>query len=254
MKILLTNDDGINARGISELADALNKKAEIYICAPHTQKSACGHGITIHSSIVVEEVDYQGAQKAFSIEGTPADCVKIGLKLLEQEGVVIDMVYSGINHGGNMGTDTLYSGTVSAAVEGALCGLPSVAVSIDSLTPKHFGIAKKLAVEVMEKVDFHEIDPKMIININTPNMAAEDLKGVRVTSLGIREYDEWFEEVTHVDGKKAYKYAGRPIFHTDKNIDIDVSAVESGYASITPLHYDLTSYDLIKKVKDLDFE
>lgn len=252
MNILLTNDDGINARGINELGRALSEHADIYVCAPHTQKSACGHGITIHGPIVVEEMELENVKRAYSIEGTPADCVKIGLKLLKKEGIDINMVYSGINHGGNMGTDTLYSGTVSAAVEGALCGKPSVAVSIDNHHPQNFNVACELAVEVIDKIDFTNIDASMIININTPDF--EKVKGVMVTTLGVREYEEWFEEVEREDGKKAYRYAGKPISQNACNNDIDVIAVENGYASITPLHYDLTDYELITKVKEAGIE
>ncbi len=121
MNLLVTNDDGINAEGIKNLVDALSEVADIYVCAPDTEKSACGHGISIHDDIIVENAEYENAEKAFAIHGTPADCVKIGLELLEKGGIHIDMVFSGINMGGNLGTDVLYSGTVSAAVEGALC-------------------------------------------------------------------------------------------------------------------------------------
>ena len=134
MNVLITNDDGIRARGLRELMDALREQAgmTVYICAPDGQRSASGHGITMTDPIMVEEVEIKGAELAFQTSGLPADCVKIGVELLERAGVHLDMVFSGINHGGNLGTDTLYSGTVAGAIEGSICGYPSVAVSVDS--------------------------------------------------------------------------------------------------------------------------
>ena len=121
MNILVANDDGIKARGIYELVRALSEKADIYVCAPDSQRSASGHGITVSKPITLEETEFDNAKLAFKISGTPADCVKIGMKILEQRNIKIDMVFSGINHGSNLGTDTLYSGTVSAAIEGTIC-------------------------------------------------------------------------------------------------------------------------------------
>ena len=117
VKILVTNDDGINAEGIRNLVDALKGKAEIYISAPDGQRSAASHSISLHHPITAKEVAYDGAVRAFSVNGTPADCVKVGLRILLTDGIDIDMVFSGINHGANMGMDTHYSGTVSAAME-----------------------------------------------------------------------------------------------------------------------------------------
>ena len=124
MNILVANDDGIRAIGIQKLVRALSQKANIFVCAPEGQRSASGHGITVSQPITVEEMKVECAEIAFGISGTPADCIKLGMQLMKDRGVNIDMVYSGINLGGNLGTDTLYSGTVSAAVEGNLCGVP----------------------------------------------------------------------------------------------------------------------------------
>lgn len=250
MNILIANDDGIFAEGIMHLTNALSQVADVYVCAPTTQKSACGHGITIHDTIKVEEVEYDNAKMAFSIDGTPADCVKIGLELLRGKGVDIDMVFSGINLGGNMGTDVLYSGTVSAAIEGALCGKPSVALSVNSLKPVHFDTAMKLAVKAT-KLDYKNLDKEMIININVPNLPEEDIRGVKIIGLGVREYEEWFQIMDSDDGHNHYKYSGRPVFRDDYGSDTnDIGASQAGYATVTPLHYDLTNYELLKKIKD----
>ena len=132
MNILVANDDGIRARGLTELVRALSGEASVYVCAPDGQRSASGHGITVSKYITVKEEQVEGAEYALSTSGTPADCVKLGMKILSEKGVKIDMLFSGINHGGNLGTDVLYSGTVAAAMEGSICGVPSVAVSVDN--------------------------------------------------------------------------------------------------------------------------
>jgi 5'-nucleotidase len=252
MNLLVTNDDGINAEGIHNLTEALKDVAKIYICAPNRQKSACGHGISIHESIKVEEVEYKNAERAFSIHGTPADCVKIGLGLLENEDIGIDMVFSGINMGGNLGTDVLYSGTVSAAIEAAICGKPAVALSINSHNPVDYSMAKRLAVK-SATMDYSQLNlgRDLILNINIPDLKEEEVKGVRMIGLGIREYDEWLKSVESTDGHKHFKYGGRPVFNENKNSEVtDVDLSWEHYATVTPLHYDLTNYALMKEMND----
>ena len=183
MNILVANDDGIQARGIKELAKALSQVATVYVCAPESQRSASGHGITVSKPIIIEEDEFEYAEYALKISGTPADCVKIGMRSLEQKGIKVDMVFSGINHGGNLGTDTLYSGTVSAAMEGSLLGVPSVAVSVNSHEAEYFEYACELAVEAVKKA-YDKMSPKTVLNINTPNLPKEEIKGLRFTTLG----------------------------------------------------------------------
>lgn len=248
MNVLVANDDGIKAKGIKELAKALSEVAQIYVCAPHTQRSACGHGITIGAPISIKEVTCPHATMALEISGTPADCVKLGLKVLEQKGIKIDMVFSGINHGGNLGTDTLYSGTVSAAIEGCICGIPAVAVSVNDHKPTYFDTACALAVKAC-KLAFGKMDSNTVLNINVPNLPASEIKGVKVTTLGAREYEEWFEPRMDEKGQEEYWYSGTPVIYDGLPDDIDVISMQNGYASITPLHYDLTSYKLVEEVK-----
>ncbi|MDR1954122.1 MAG: 5'/3'-nucleotidase SurE [Clostridiales Family XIII bacterium] len=250
MNILVTNDDGIQAEGIRNLAEALREVADIYLCAPHTQRSGSGHSITIERKVFAQEVPYPGVVKAIRLEGTPADCVKMGLQIYSDAGIVIDKVFSGINHGANMGTDTLYSGTVGAALEGSLCGLPSVAVSIDARNPIQYDTARELAVRAA-KLDFAPIDGNMMLNINVPNLAKDEIRGVKVTGLGLREYDEWYEKITEADGTFGYRYSGNPVYYEGLDADAcDVGAAQAGYATITPLHFNLTSYELIDKLRD----
>ncbi|MCB6993344.1 5'/3'-nucleotidase SurE [bacterium 210820-DFI.6.37] len=248
MNILVTNDDGINAAGIRSLVTALSSEGDIYVCAPHTQRSAAGHGITVGKPIEVEEVEYDRAAKAYSITGTPADCVKIGTKILLDQNIKIDMVFSGINLGGNLGTDTLYSGTVSAAIEGSLCGIPSVAVSVNSHHATHFELACELALGVCRN-GFEKMDARTVLNINTPDLPKEEIKGVKYTRLGAREYKEWFRPNIGENGKTQYWYEGNPVVYEGLPDDIDVISMQDGYASITPLQYDMTNYDLIDEIQ-----
>lgn len=250
---MLTNDDGIRASGICALGTALADVADIYVCAPDTQKSAAGHGITVGKPIEAEEAVFEHAVKAYAVTGTPADCVKIGTKILLDQGIKIDMVFSGINLGGNLGTDTLYSGTVSAAVEGSLCGIPSVAVSVNSHQATHFELACELAVNACRK-GFSEMDAKTILNINTPDLPKEEIKGVKYTRLGAREYQEWFRPQMGENGKTQYWYEGNPVVYEGLPGDIDVISMQDGYASITPLQYDMTRYDFIEQVRNWRLE
>ena len=138
MNILVVNDDGINAAGINKLVQALSRVADVYVFAPDGQRSAKSHSLTLTDCVYMTPVDFPGAVKAYTLSGTPADCTKFGLQLLEDEGIRVDMVYSGINMGSNLGRDTLYSGTIGAAAEAALDGYKAVAVSVDSHTPTYF--------------------------------------------------------------------------------------------------------------------
>jgi len=248
MNILVANDDGINARGIKELVDALSAEADVYVCAPESQRSASGHGITVSKPVIAEEVPFENAKLAISLSGTPADCVKLGLKMLEERGIEIDMVFSGINQGSNLGTDTLYSGTVSAALEGSICGKPSVAVSVDKHEAEYFEYACILAVKAL-KAAYGKLSSDIVLNINTPNLPADQIKGVRYTTLGSREYKEFFTPVEIEDGKKAYRYSGDPVIYEGLPETIDVMAMQNGYASITPLHRDLTAYGMVEEIK-----
>ena len=254
MNVLVANDDGIQSRGIYELVRALSEKADVYVCAPDGQRSASGHGITVSSAITVEETDFPEARMAFKISGTPADCVKLGMQLMEERNIKIDMVYAGINHGGNLGTDTLYSGTVSAALEGTICGVPSVAVSVNSHEAEYFEFACELALKAMEN-EYGRISPDTVININTPDLPADEIKGVKYTSLGRREYKNEFKtpDGCH-DGKMIYRYGGEPVVYHGLPNNTDVIAMQEGYATITPLHRDLTDYRLLDKIRNRRIE
>lgn len=245
MNVLAVNDDGIFSPGFRALVSALSEKADVYVCAPDGQRSAKSHSITLGETVTVEKVDFPGAKMAYMTGGTPADCTKIGLQFFEEAGIHIDMVYSGINMGSNLGRDTLYSGTVGAAAEASLSGYHAVAVSVDDHRAVHFDTAGKLAVQVMDLI-YGKMDPSIVININTPNLPAEKIKGVRFARLGDRFYDDKFR---HVEGNR-YELSGEPSDCSHLTEDFDVTALYNGYAVITPLQFDFTDRENLKRVKD----
>ncbi len=252
LNILVTNDDGIHAKGINFLVKTLSKIAKVYVCAPDTQKSACGHGITVASPITIKEVQMDCAEMAWKISGTPADCVKLSIKQLLDRDIKIDLVFSGINHGPNLGTDTLYSGTVSGAIEGLICGVRAVAVSLNSHKPTYFESAEEIILKAAE-IAFEKLDKNTILNINVPNLPLNQIKGIKVTRLGAREYDEWFELRQSPAGIDYVWYSGAPVWYENMDEDIDVIAIQNDYISITPMHYDLTNFALIEEVKTWGF-
>ena len=252
LNILVTNDDGIRAKGINFLIKTLSTVANVYVCAPDTQKSACGHGITVAAPITIKEVCVDGAKLAWKISGTPADCVKLALKQLINKDIKIDLVFSGINHGPNLGTDTLYSGTVSGAIEGVICGIKAVAVSLNSHIPIHFEACTDIILQAVTIAN-EKLDKNTILNINVPNMPSEDIKGVKITRLGAREYDEIFELRKSPFGQDYVWYSGAPLWYENLDEDIDVVALQEDYISITPMQYDLTNHSLIEEVKSWGF-
>ena len=249
-KILISNDDGIGACGIRMLTAALSEAADVYVCAPHRQRSASGHGITIREGICAEETEVPGAKAAYAITGTPVDCVKLGLFLLRNQGINIDMVFSGINHGSNLGTDAVYSGTVSAALEGSLKGCPAVAVSVTADDPAHFEAACSLAVCFAEE-GAEWIGKDTTININVPDLAAEDIRGVRIAPLGKQLYAEEYLPGERADGTKIYFYHGEELPPAEEEQGTDVRFASEGYATITPIHADLTFEAKLREIEAL---
>lgn len=244
---LVVNDDGIDARGIHTLVKSLSSVAKIYVCAPDRQRTASGHGITVADKIYLLEQPFEGAQKAYSCSGTPADCVKLGLHALQTQGIDIDMVCSGINHGANLGTDVLYSGTVAAALEGVICGIPSIAFSCCSHAAKHLEVFDEFAAQVCLAA-WGRLSPKTVLNVNAPDLPLDQIKGLRYTTLGDREYQNIFQVEEDQRGGAHYTYSSEEVIYKGLSHDIDVMAYQEGYISITPLQYDLTNYRLVKEV------
>lgn len=248
MNILVVNDDGIKAPGIRALVRALSEAADVYVCAPDGQRSAKSHSVTLGQPVIIQPVEFPCAKEAYQTSGSPADCTKIGLQFFEEAGIKIDMVYSGINMGSNLGRDTLYSGTVGAAAEAALSGYHAVAVSADNHEATHFDVAGQLAVDVIEKV-YRQVDPHTVISINVPDLPREEIRGVKFVRLGQRYYDDKF----HLIEDNKYELSGQPADFTDESQEFDVTAVANHYATITPLQFDFTDYENLETVKKWGF-
>ncbi len=248
MNILVVNDDGIRSPGIAHLVRALSERADVYVAAPEGQRSGASQAITISEEIFVRPVEFPCAEAAYEVAGTPADCTKIGLQFFGEQGIAMDMVYSGINFGSNLGMDTLYSGTVGAAMEGALTGVHSVAVSVDSHEARHFDVACELALDVMSFVRT-KTSPATVLNINVPDQPREKIKGIRFTRLGGRYYRDIF--VPSEGG--GYKMEGAPDAVADDRKLLDVTALAEGYASITPLAVDNTRLDMMTPLAEAGF-
>lgn len=244
MNILVINDDGMDAPGIGALTLALSQAADVYVCAPDTQQSARSHGITIRGTVTVTPHSLPGAKRAWRVTGTPADCTKLGLELCADFGISVDMVYSGINMGSNLGADTLYSGTVGAAMEAAIDGIPAVSVSVDSHQATIFESACHLAVSVMDLA--RELPAGTILNVNAPHCPLAEMRGVRVTTLGGRYYDDLFTP----DGNGVYTLNGKVPPDSTYHPDWDITAIQEGYGSLTPMAADRTavgSMDLVQQ-------
>lgn len=245
MRLLLTNDDGISAKGIYALAKELQKDHEVIIVAPDSERSACGHSITITRPLIVREMKISGLKsKAFSVNGTPADCVKIAInKLIDGE---IDMVISGINKGLNLGTDVLYSGTVSAAIEAAIYKIPSMAVSMEiKKNIETYEMAAKYAGEILLTAKENNISSDIVLNVNIPLLKEDEIKGIKVCKMGSRLYNNRYLETIGENNETQYEIKGEVKDIHDE--DSDTIYFKEGYVTVTPLHYDLTNYKILNE-------
>ncbi len=243
--ILISNDDGIGAEGIKALAKEIKKFANVIVAAPHTQQSAVGHSITMSSPIRVRKElifrDFYG----YAVEGTPADSVKLAVHTL-LKGIKIDLLISGINQGANTAINIIYSGTVSAATEGTILGIPSIAVSLTSYSYKDFSIAAKFASRIAKVVIKNGLTKGTLLNVNIP--ATKKIRGVKITKQGKSSWDDTYE--IRIDpGNRKYYWLTGSMHKVDKTTEFDVKAVDEGYISITPIHYDLTDYKMFEEMK-----
>lgn len=249
MKLLISNDDGISALGIRTLANTLAKAGyNVTVVCPDRERSATGHGLTLHDPIRAEKVEsiFHPTIRAWACSGTPSDCVKLALGAL-LEGPP-DFVLSGINHGSNLGTDILYSGTVAAAMEGVREGIPSMAFSLSSHTSREFQAAATFAQNLMTRLTKQPFPEAMMLNINVPPVKPEEIAGVTITRQGIRRYFDTFEKRVDPRGRTYYWLAGEVLedveqpehLHLPSDIPTDVQAIRDNYISVTPLQYNLT--------------
>lgn len=246
--ILVVNDDGITAPGIQSLVEVMCEIGEVMVVAPDKPMSGMGHAITLNASLRLSERQLPGAAKAYSCSGTPVDCVKFGTKKLN--GRKIDLLVSGINHGSNSSVNVIYSGTMSAALEGAMEGLPSIGFSLcDHSIDADFSAAMKIAKEVALNVLENGMPHGTCLNVNIPKLKADEIKGIKVCRQAIAYWDEDFEERLDPYGNPYYWLTGK-FCNMDNKEDTDEWALENGYVSVVPVMSDFTNHALIKDLKN----
>jgi 5'-nucleotidase len=243
MRILLSNDDGYFAPGLSILAEALKPLAEITVVAPERNRSGASNSLTLDRPLTVR----QAPNGFYFVNGTPTDCVHLAVTGLLQE--LPDMVISGINDGANMGDDTIYSGTVAAAMEGYLLDIPSIAISMGQHNPQHFDSAARVVVEMVQRFRKTTLPPPILLNINVPDIPFEQIKGMRVTRLGKRHKAEPIIKSATPRGETVY-WVGAAGLAQDAGEGTDFHAVKQGMVAITPLQIDLTQYAQLDTVKE----
>ncbi len=263
MRLLISNDDGIFALGIKTLADTLALAGhEVTVVCPDRERSATGHGLTLHDPIRAEIVTdvFHPSIKAWACSGLPADCVKLALGALLDK--FPDFVLSGINQGANLGTDVLYSGTVSAAMEGTIEGIPSIAFSLTSFSHQDFTPAAEFAKTLMSHLEQHPLTEAVLLNINIPPVPTAEIAGVKITRQGIRRYFDTFQKRVDPRGKTYYWLSGEVVqdleqpeqLHLPPEIETDVQAIKRNYITIVPLQFNLTSAVGIYNLKDRALE
>ena len=241
-RFLLTNDDGIYARGLLALYQELSQDAECLIVAPEIEQSAVGHAITISRPLMVRKARKNGSFLGYAVLGTPADCVKIGLG--ELAGGPVDLVVSGINRGANVGINVLYSGTVSAATEAAILGVPSIAISLDTHEEADYSAAARFARKMAAFILENPL-PHVALNVNVPAVPEEEIRGVVVAKQGRARLMESFDKRIDPRENIYYWLAGETELPSQEQDDTDASALKRGMITITPIHYDLTRHDLL---------
>jgi 5'-nucleotidase len=261
MKLLISNDDGVYALGVRTLANTLAQAGhQVTVVCPDRERSATGHGLTLHKPIRADSVEstFHSSIHAWACSGTPSDCIKLALGALLDEPP--DIVLSGINHGSNLGTDILYSGTVSAAMEGVLEGIPGIAFSLASFSVQDFQPAANFAKTLVQHLAQYPLPRVMLLNVNVPPVAEKDIAGTALTRQGVRRYYDWFEKRTDPRGKTYYWLSGEVLeeinepeltdiagfdaFGADmqwfRSTKTDIQAIRHHYITVTPLQYDLT--------------
>lgn len=246
-RILITNDDGIDSPGILALVRSLKKLGEIFVVAPDRQQSAVGHALTVSDPLRATPFHRNGEMFGFAINGTPSDCVKLAISSLMDSRP--DLLVSGINHGQNTSINVLYSGTVSAATEGMLIGIPSIAVSLDSYSNlSDCTVAAEYAAVIAEKVLVNKLPERTLLNVNVPSINKSMIKGMKVTSLSGNIWNDKYEKRIDPFGRAYYWFAGQ-LESIDDNPDTDYIALRDKYVSITPIKYKFINDNYLSEMK-----
>jgi 5'-nucleotidase len=246
MRLLLTNDDGIHAPGLKALVRELKNDFELHVVAPESEMSAVGHGVSLASPLRVQAIQKEGALFGYSISGTPADCVKIAVQeLLKQPP---DLILSGINPGANVGVNVLYSGTVSAATEGAFLGIPSVALSLNARHNPDFTFAARFSRKIIDYINKQGLQAGTALNVNIPALAPEQIRGIVITRQALGQFRERYERRVDPRGNAYYWLAGEPP-REDSTPDSDAQALKENKISITPISFDLTCREEFERLR-----
>lgn len=251
MQVLLSNDDGIHAPGLAALYQALHDVCEVTVVAPDSERSGAGHSITVSTPLQFRKCTHNGFDRAFAVNGTPADCVKLATNvILNQRPAAI---VSGINLGANVGVSVLYSGTVSAATEGALLGIPSIAISLDAHADPDWDTAARIARILLMRVVEHGLKEGVFLNVNVPKCSWSELRGMAVTRIAHSRFNEVFHKRTGPHGREYYWLDGTLKLLSDAN-GTDVAALENDVVSITPVGLDRTDHSAIPRLREWNLE
>lgn len=251
MQILLANDDGIHAPGLRALRDALLDLGDVQVVAPLMEQSGVSHRITYLHPIMVREVREEGEHFGWAVDGSPADCVKMGV--LEFCPRRPNLIVSGINSGANVGINVLYSGTVAAAIEGAFFGITSIAVSLSQGTPPDYAAAAQRAVRLIGQVRQRVPSPGSLWNINFPDSSDEGPRGVRICPMGVRRHTDTIEKRIDPRGRPYYWSGLDPIGNHELEPGTDVKELREGFVTMTPLHFDLTAAEVLGRLSSLSW-
>ncbi len=250
--ILITNDDGATAPGLLALSDALQAVGKVTVIAPDRNWSASGHAKTMHKPLRVDRERLQNGQRALITTGAPADAIALGLLGLAEKPV--DLVVTGINRGANLGHDVTYSGTVTAAMEGAIGGVPAMAISLDTRSPDaDYAVAANFAAQLAEEVLVGGLPKGVLLNINVPARPAAALQGVQITRMGLRVYRDELLQRVDPGGRPYYWIGGKPPTGVEEE-GTDIWALVHDYISITPIHLDFTAYRLMSTLRSWSLE
>ncbi|MBW7844272.1 MAG: 5'/3'-nucleotidase SurE [Bacteroidia bacterium] len=249
--ILVSNDDGITAPGIRNLVDAVKDLGEVVVVAPDSPQSAMGHAVTIHKPLRLEKTDLYGDIQSYKCSGTPVDCVKLAVdKVLHRKP---DLMVSGINHGSNSSINILYSGTMSAAIEAAIEGMPAVGFSLsDFAYDADFSLAKRIAKTIASNIIKNGLPMATLLNVNIPKVSEENFQGIRICRQANAKWMEEFDERKDPNGKNYYWLTGKFV-NQDKGDDTDEWALANNYASVVPVHFDLTAHHAIPVLNSWNF-
>ena len=249
MRVLIVNDDGIQGKGLYKLAEVLSTEHEVTVVAPHTQKSGYSHSLSFHKTLTYAPYNLGLPVRSYSLTGTPCDCVNFAIHLLMKDALP-DIVLCGINDDYNLGTDVVYSGTVNAAQEGTLLGFPSVAISLPREFAGDFTYPAEFIRKNLDKILSMPRTNEVCYSINFPSNRAEDVKGVRFATLGLRKFSDHYEQRENADGS-GYLLLGEPV-PMDNSSDSDVELVHRGYITVTPVRIQDTDHALLAEASEIE--